>query len=117
MAEERISFQEVVKYAEMRGCPHREGVSKAADFTQTYFFHHWKSVPIMVLYEAPKRIVGNRTEPEVCWWVIGPDGDLFNVPSRNLRQMDRRPGFGLTERGFTKVMKTLNNIEEDYENV
>lgn len=109
MAEKiKLTFEEVIQYAEMRGYPHRQGPSKAADFTQTYFYHHWKRVPIMVLYEAPKRIVGNRKEPEVCWWAISPNGDIINVPSRYLRQMDTRPGFGLTYRGYTQIIETIN---------
>ena len=37
----RITFEQVVEYAEKVGCEHRGEPSKAKDYTQHYFHNHW----------------------------------------------------------------------------
>lgn len=107
-----MTFTDVCHYAELSGCPHREEPSKAKDLTQTYYWNPWKRRYIMVLYEAPRRILRGGTKPEVCWWCIDADGTLYNEASRNIRMMDSAKGFAIGTEGFNKITKVLNNIQE-----
>lgn len=106
-----MTFLDVCHYAELSGCPHREDPSRAKDLTQTYYWNPWRKRYIMVLYEAPRRILRGGTKPEVCWWCIDGDGNLSNEASRNIRLMDQAKGLGITDVGADKIMKVLNNID------
>ena len=107
-----MTFTDVCHYAELSGCPHREDISKSKDLTQTYYWNPWRKRYIMVLYEAPKRILQGKTEPEVCWWCIDGDGNIMNEASRNIRLMDQAKGLRIGNEGYDKIMKVLNNVED-----
>lgn len=111
----KLTFEQVVEYAEKVGCEHRGEPSRATNYTQHYFRNHWMQMNMMVLYEAPRRTLKGHDKPEVCWWCITPNGHLHSIPSRHLRMMDEIRGFVLWEEGYDLIMKTLNNIiQEDY---
>lgn len=113
-----MTFTDVCHYAELSGCPHREDPSKAKDLTQTYYWNPWRRRYVMVLYEGPRRILRGGTKPEVCWWVIDGDGNLWSETSRNIRLMEPAKGLRIGEMGYNKIMKVLNNNyinKEDYE--
>lgn len=99
----KLTFEDCITYAEKSGAQHREGESKAANLTQTYWFNPWRRVPIMVLYEAPKRVLFGHKEEEVCWICIDPEGNLYNEAARNIRRMDKRPGFGFSNWGVMVI--------------
>ena len=104
-----MTFTDVCHYAELSGCPHREDPSKAKDLTQTYYWNPWRRRYVMVLYEGPRRILRGGTKPEVCWWVIDGDGNLWSEASRNIRLMEPAKGLRIGEMGYDKIMKVLNN--------
>jgi hypothetical protein len=81
-----------------------------------FFWNHWKNIPIMVLYEGPKRTCKGKPEPEVCWWIIEPNGSIHSYPARNIRKMDEIKGFSLNYEGKAKI-NTIINKKEDNENV
>lgn len=116
-----MTFNDVCHYAELSGCPHREDPSRAKDLTQKYYWSPWRKRYIMVLYEAPRRILRGGTSPEVCWWCIDSDGGLSNEASRNLRLMDEAKGIGISDVGAEKILRVLNNEKinkmEDENNV
>lgn len=103
-----MTFNDVCHYAELSGCPHREDQSRAKDLTQTYYWNPWRRCYLMVLYEGPRRILRGGTKPEVCWWVIDSDGNLWSEASRNIRRMDPAKGLRIGEEGYNKIMKVLN---------
>lgn len=108
----KLTFEDVCRYAEKIGCLHREGPSKATDYTQHYFRNHWINQSIMVLYEAPRRTLKGHDKPEVCWWCISSDGRIHSIPSRHLRMMDEIRGMSIWEEGADMIIKELNNIQE-----
>ena len=103
-----MTFTDVCHYAELSGCPHREDQSRAKDLTQTYYWNPWRKCYLMVLYEGPRRILRGGTKPEVCWWVIDSDGNLWSEASRNIRRMDPAKGLRIGEIGYNRIMKVLN---------
>lgn len=105
--EHKITFKDVVRYAELCGAYHRQGESKAKDLSQTYWYSPWSYTPLMVLYEAPKRVLYGHKEAEVCWVCIDPEGELHNEAARNIRRMESRKGFGLSEMGKLKIEAVL----------
>ena len=112
MEERTITFEDVILYAEKVGCEHRPDESKAKDYSHQYFYNPWGNMPLMVVYEAPKRTLRGHEKPEVCWWCIDPYGRFHSVPSRHLRMMEQRPGFPLYEEGYDLMIRTMNNIQE-----
>ena len=112
-----MTFNDVCHYAELSGCSHREDPSRAKDYTQNYFWSPWRKRYLMVLYEAPRRILRGGTKPEVCWWCIDSDANISNEAARNLRLMEPAKGLGIGKEGYEKMMKVLNGIKEDDENV
>ena len=104
-----MTFTDVCHYAELSGCPHREDSSKAKDLTQTYYWNPWRRRYIMVLYEAPRRILRGGTKPEVCWWCIDGNGNLMNEASRNIRLMVPAKGIGIGKEGYEKIITVINN--------
>lgn len=112
-----MTFNDVCHYAELSGCSHREDPSRAKDLTQTYYWNPWRGTHIMVLYEAPRRILRGGTKEEVCWWCIDCDANIYNEASRNIRLMTPAKGLGVSIQGVEKMTKVLNNIKdlrEDY---
>lgn len=114
MEKAKLTFEDVCRYAELSNCLHREDLSKAKDLTQTYYWNPWRNCYIMVLYEAPKRLLRGGVNPEVCWWCIDGEGELTNEASRNIRRMTPAKGLGITVDGYDKIMKVLNM--EDHNN-
>lgn len=112
-----MTFDDVCHYAELSGCPHRADPSRAKDYTQAYFWNPWRKRYIMVLYEAPRRILRGGTKEEVCWWCIDCDANISNEASRNLRLMVPAKGIGISKEGSYKIEKVLNGFMEDDENV
>lgn len=112
-----MTFTDVCHYAELSGCLHREDPSRAKDLTQTYYWNPWRRRYIMVLYEAPRRVLRGGTKAEVCWWCIDGDANISNEASRNLRLMTPAKGIGISDMGYEKIMKTINGYMEDDENV
>lgn len=108
-----ITFEEVCRYAERSGALHREGESKSKNLTQTYWFNPWRRCPIMVLYEAPKRVLFGHTKEEVCWICIDPEGNLYNEASRNIRRMETRTGFGFSAWGVLQIEAVLGRIKQE----
>ena len=112
-----MTFNDVCHYAELSGCPHREEPSRAKDLTQTYYWNPWRKRYIMVLYEAPRRILRGGTKPEVCWWCIDSDANISNEASRNIRLMEPAKGIGMSKEGVDKILTKINNYKaEDEEN-
>lgn len=113
MGQVNLTFEDVCRYAEMIGCEHREGPSKAKDYTQNYFWNPWRRRYLMVLYEAPKRMLRGCVKEEVCWWCIDCDARVSNEAARNLRLMTPAKGLGISKQGCDLMIKTLNNIQGD----
>lgn len=111
----KLTFEDVCRYAELRGCPHREEESRAKDLTQNYYWNPWRRRYIMVLYEAPRRILRGGTKPEVCWWCIDGDGNISNEASRNLRRMDPAKGLAMYSDAVDKIQAVLNGIIQEAE--
>lgn len=105
--EEKLTFEEVCRYAELEGYEHREGPSRAKDMTQLYVKAPWNGRIFMVLYEAPKRTLKGHDEPEVCWWVIGCHGDIHSEASRNIRRMKLERGFSFTDEANEHIKKYI----------
>lgn len=111
MEEKRLSFDEIVKYAELLGFEHRGEPSRAVDFTYTFWMTpHYDR--LMVLYEGKKRIVRGRSKAEVCWVCIHKDGKVSSIPSRYFRQFyTNMPGFPLTDEAKEKIYTKLKEAE------
>jgi hypothetical protein len=111
MEEKRLSFDEIVKYAELLGFEHRGEPSRAVDFTYTFWMTpHYDR--LMVLYEGKKRVVRGRSKAEVCWICIHKDGKVSSVPSRHIRQFyTNMPGFPLTDEAKEKIYNKLKEAE------
>lgn len=107
----QLTFEDVVLYAEIQGFPHRGEPSKAKDLTMTFWFSPWQHVPLMVLYEAPKRLVRGQPKEEVCWICVDDNGSLYNIPSRHIRRMEYKCGFGFTDYGRRVVEDVLGNYK------
>lgn len=107
--EQRITFEEIIEYAEIMGFAHREGPSRAKNYSHLYFYNHWVHESIMVLYEGERRTLRGHDKPEVCWICVNYRGQVMSVPSRHLRLMDSMCGFGLSDQGFAAIKQTLNN--------
>ena len=108
--EQKLTFANVCRYAEICGRSHRQEASRAKDMAQLYLYMPWGNKTIMVLYEGERRVVRGHDKPEVCWICVGPDAELMSIPSRTLRMMTPRPGFGFWERGRDKVFRVLNGF-------
>lgn len=83
--EQKLTFEDVVRYAELCGKKHREEASRAKDMAGLILNYPYNSKTIMVLYEGERRTVRGHDKPEVCWICVCPDGSLISVPARNLR--------------------------------
>lgn len=117
MADRKLTFEDACHYAELRGYAHREDPSRAKDYTGKFFRSPWTGYPIMVLYEAPRRIPKGKDKPEVMWWVMDSLGDIAGIYSRNIRLMEEAKGMPLGDSGYNKIVKVLNGYKEDNENV
>ena len=110
MANYNFTFDDVVKYAEALGWKHREGPSRAKDYTMTFWHSGWNGETIMALYEGEKRTLRGKDKPEVCWICIHGDGSVSSVPSRHLQKYyTQKKGFYLTENGKQKLADYYNN--------
>lgn len=108
-----LTFEEVVKYAEMKGYAHREDQSRAKDYTKTYWEYPWRpNTTIMALYEGEKRTLRGKKEPEVCWICISCYGDIMSVPSRHIRKMNAVRGFGFMPEISDHIKRTVNGYDE-----
>lgn len=98
-----LTFEEIIKYAELLGYEHRDDISRAKDYTFTF----WQTPnydKIMVLYEGQRRILRGHIEPEVCWICLHQDGFVSSVPSRYFRRFYiQLKGFPLTQEGKQKI--------------
>lgn len=103
--EYKITFNQIVKYAEGLGYEHREGPSRAKDYTQ-YYFRQYGQI-YMVLYEGPRRVIRGHSKPEVCWWCIDHSGNIISLPARSIRTSDCICGFGLHEEAKKKIFTFL----------
>lgn len=106
--EKKITFEDVVRYAELCGKAHRSDSSRAKDMSQLLLHNPYNNQNIMVLYEGERRTPRGHDKPEVCWICISPDGSLSSVPSRVLRQMGPSRGFGFWPKGREKLERVLN---------
>lgn len=113
MEERKLTFDDVCEYAEKLGCEHRNETSRAKNYAGEFFYDPWRQTTVMVLYEAPRRIVKGHTDPEVCWWVLTSDGDVYNMPSRLLRKCTPAKGLSIWTTGYDKIKKKLNGIEDE----
>lgn len=109
----KLTFEDVVKYAELCECEHRDEFSRATDYTGKFFHNHWIHQNMMVLYEAPRRVLKGHDKPEVCWWCIAEDGGIRNIPSRHLRMMDEKKGFVLYDKAYEMIEKALNGVDDE----
>lgn len=107
----RITFEEVVRYAELCEFPHREDKSHSKDYSQYYLQNPWSGESFMVLYETNKRIPRGKTQPQVSWVCINCYGDVFYMTSGNIRKCYQMCGFGFTDAAFDKIKKKLNGYE------
>lgn len=108
-----LTFEEVVKYAEIKGYTHREEPSRAKDYTKTYWEYPWiPNTTIMALYEGEKRTLRGKKEPEVCWICISCYGNIMSVPSRHIRKMKELRGFGFLPEISDHIKKTINGYDE-----
>lgn len=108
-----LTFDDVVKYAELKGYAHREEPSKAKDYTQTFWDYPWRpNTTIMALYEGERRTLRGKKEPEVCWICISCYGDIISVPSRHIRKMCEKRGFSFLPDVKDHIIKTLNGYDE-----
>lgn len=95
MTEEQIKKYELLcEFARLRGFAPRQDKSRATDHTLDFRYNHWTHTLLMPLYEGEKRTLQGRDKPEVCWVCIDEWGGITSVPSRHLRTMDKRKGFG-----------------------
>lgn len=111
----KLTFEDVIGYAEWMGYNHRGEVSKATDWTQSYLQNPWNGAVIMVLYEGEKRIVGNHDAPEVCWICIDINGRLYSTPSRYLRRMTKLRGFGFTDIGREALSQYFAAVRAEHQ--
>lgn len=109
----KLTFEDVCRYAELLGCEHREEPSRAKDYTGQFFKSPWTGYPVMILYEAPRRIPKNKDVPEVCWWAIDGLGNVGGLYSRTIRLMEPAKGLAISDAGYEKIMKVLNGYAEE----
>lgn len=113
MADKRLSFEDVVRYAELCECEHRGEPSKATDHTGKFFYNHWLGLDMVVLYEGPRRVLAGHDKPEVCWWCLCEDGGVRSIAARHLRMMDEKKGFVFYDRAYEMIVKALNGIDDE----
>lgn len=109
--EHKKDFETVCRYGELN-YKRREGPSRAKDYTQTYYWNHWQKCSIMALYEGEKRTLRGHDKPEVCWICIDQYGALHSIPSRHLRLMDQKCGFGFIPGVWEAMFDVLDWAEE-----
>lgn len=101
----KITFPQIIRYAEAKGYEHRGEPSRAKDYTQYYFTQYGQIY--MALYEGPRRILRGHDKPEVCWWCIDHNGKIVSLPSRSIRTSDYISGFGLTDKAKEEIFTFL----------
>lgn len=98
-----LTFELVCDYAKQVFSP-REDVSKAKDYTKTYWDLPYSGRRVMALYEGEKRTLRGHDKPEVCWICVDEYGGVFSVPSRYIRKADMVCGFGFFPAGRQRLI-------------
>lgn len=105
--EQKPLFDKICKAATLY-YPPREDASKSHDWAGFIYTNVWSDSDMryIVLYEGEKRTLRGHDKPEVCWIVIGENGQLQSVASRHLRKMRPADGFY-----FWNHVSILDNIK------
>lgn len=98
-----MTFELVCEYAK-EAFPPRTDLSKAKDYTKTYWDLPYSGRRVMALYEGEKRTLRGHDKPEVCWICVDEYAGVFSVPSRYIRQADMVCGFGFNPSGRQRLI-------------
>lgn len=108
---EKLTYEQMCRYAEMTGHAHREDQSRAKDYRGQVFRSPWsqeENVDVVVLYEAPRRTQKGKDKPIVCWWVMDKDGTICCLYARYLRLFKQVEDFNVSAYGYNNIKTTLN---------